>query len=219
VEPPGPGTPLREKRSPVTVIPGPDGEIPPAFRRSPLPGILSHKRLIAILIAILIIAGVAAFGGIPVFPSPGPHMNPGNGTALPASVAQPAPDLSPVPGPEPVATETTVAPPVYSPLPGPTQVPPEKYLAYFQVTRDPFSDIVSVLFMGSNDQAGIQDVVVRLTRSDGQVLTGTFRPLETGTGVELQGTEKTDRVEVTVQYYTGDAYTVINQTFEYQKLV
>ncbi len=113
----------------------------------------------------------------------------------------------------PVTTTGTI-----SLVPGPTQVPPDKFLVYFQAERDPLTRIVSVLFMGGKGQLGVQDVFVRLTRSDGQVLTATFKPVQVGSGVELQGTEKTDRVEVIVHYYTGDEYTVIDQVFEYKKL-
>jgi hypothetical protein len=168
---------------------------------------------------IVIIAGVATLNSIPVLAPSGSRMSTGNETDLSASVMQPVPDTSDVSVPEQVTADATGAPPVFSPLPGPTQVPPGNLLVYFQVERDPFTNIVSVLFMGGKGQAGVQDVVVRLTRSDGQVLTGTFKPLQTGSGVDLTGTEKTDRVEVTVHYYTGDVYTVINQTFEYKKLI
>ena len=146
-------------------------------------------------------------------------MSTGNETDLSANGMPPVTDTSDVFIPEQVTADATISPTVFFPLPGPTQVPPGNLLVYFQVERDPFTNIVSVLFMGGKGQAGVQDVVVRLTRSDGQVLTGTFKPLQTGRGVDLQGTEKTDRVEVTVHYYTGDVYTVINQTFEYKKLI
>jgi hypothetical protein len=107
---------------------------------------------------------------------------------------------------------------VISLVPGPTQVPPANLLVYFQADRDPLTRIVSVLYMGGKGQRGVRDVFVRLTRSDGQVLTGTFKPEQVGSGVELQGTEKADRVEVITHYYTGDEYTVIDKVFEYKKL-
>jgi RNA polymerase subunit RPABC4/transcription elongation factor Spt4 len=218
-EPVGHNTDLHENRSAMTIVTESDGGVQPASCRVPLSWISSHKSLIAILIMIVIIAGVATINSIPVLAPFGSPMSTGNETVLSSNVMQPVPDTSDVSGPEQVTADATIASPVFSPLPGPTQVPPGNLLVYLQVERDPFTNIVSVLFMGGKGQAGVQDVVVRRTRSDGLVITGTFKPLQTGSGVELQGTEKTDRVEVTVHYYTGDVYTVINQTFEYKKLI
>ena len=212
-------TDLHENRSATTIVTDSDREVQPASCRSALSWISSHSSLIVIFLVIIVITWVATSSGILVLPSSGSQVGAGNGASHPLNITQPVPDASVISGQEPVTADATIAPPVFSPLPGPTQVPPGNLLVYLQVERDPFTNIVSVLFMGGKGQAGVQNVVVRLTRSDGLVLTGTFKPLQTGSGVELQGTEKTDRVEVTVHYYTGDVYTVTNQTFEYKKLI
>jgi hypothetical protein len=169
-------------------------------------------------VIILIVIAILAFAGIlhiPAGPLPGGDTVP-QATAIetPTPVI---PETTSVPAAESTGIPVTTAEAI-SLVPGPTQVPPDNFLVYFQVERDPLTRIVSVQYMGGKGQMGVQDVFVRLTRSDGQVLTGTFKPAQVGSGVELQGTEKADRVEVIVHYYTGDEYKVIDQAFEYKKL-
>lgn len=101
-------------------------------------------------------------------------------------------------------------------VPGPVELPPEEMRIYLRVERDPRSYVVSVLYEGGKGQYGVRDILVRLTRSDGKVLTATFRPDQIGSGVELQGTEKTDRVEVTTRYNNGNEYKNVDQVFEYK---
>jgi hypothetical protein len=204
----------RVKRSAVTIVSEPDAQISTVFSRIPVAGIASHKYLVLILIAVVVIASMAAFG---ILRLPAPDSSSGAGANLSAEGAQSTLESSVVPGPEQVVTTDTIVPPVINLTPGPTQVPPDNLLVYFQAERDPITKIVSVLFMGGKGQAGVRDVFVRLTRSDGQVLTGSFKPIQVGSGVELPGTEKVDRVEVIVHYYTGDTYTVIDRTFAWKK--
>jgi hypothetical protein len=101
--------------------------------------------------------------------------------------------------------------------PGPTQVPPPSLEVKFQAERDPISNIVTVTFTGGAGQNGVREVLVRLTRSDGQVITKTFTIPRIGISETLQGTKMTDRVEVSVSYYNGERYTVLDETFEYKK--
>lgn len=121
--------------------------------------------------------------------------------------------------PDPVGTETppaAEAPAGPSLVPGPTQVPPESLLIWLQAERDPVTNMVTVLFEGGKGQRGVREIRVRLTRSDGQVLTRTFKPLTVGEGAALPGTKYTDRLEVTVSYNNGEEYTVIDKIFEYK---
>jgi hypothetical protein len=87
----------------------------------------------------------------------------------------------------------------------------------FQAERDPISGIITVTFTGGAGQNGVREVVSRLTRSDGQVISKTFTIPRIGSSETLQGTKMTDRVEVVVYYYNGDRYTVLDQTFEYKQ--
>lgn len=101
--------------------------------------------------------------------------------------------------------------------PGPTQVPPPNLDVKFQAERDPISGIVTVTFTGGAGQNGVREVLARLTRSDGQVITKTFTIPQIGISETLQGTKMTDRIEVSVSYYNGERYTVLDETFEYKK--
>jgi len=101
--------------------------------------------------------------------------------------------------------------------PGPTDIVPSALAVNFQAERDPISGIVTVTFTGGAGQNGVREVVSRLTRSDGQIITKTFTLTQMGKSETLQGTKMTDRIEVIVYYYNGDQYTVLDQTFEYKK--
>jgi hypothetical protein len=203
----------RNKRSADTIITEPDSPSGQLFSRIPA-AIASHKFLAFIIIAAIVITSLAAAG---ILQLPQISLNSGTVANLAADGSQLTPQLSGASGHALVSPTVTIDSTAISLTPGPTQVPPDSLMVYFQAERDPTTRIVSVSFMGGKGQAGIRDVFVRLTRSDGQVLTGTFKPLESGNGVELQGTEKVDRVEVIVHYHTGDSYTVIDRTFEWKK--
>lgn len=126
-----------------------------------------------------------------------------------ASTPQPPGSLS---APE----ETPGAPPL---VPGPTQVPPERYRIWLQEERSPITGMVTVIYNGGKGQLAVREVQVRLTRSDGQVLTQAFRPLTVGEGASLQGTKFTDRLQVNITYNNGDTYTVIDRIFPYKQRV
>jgi Double zinc ribbon len=199
-----------DPKSPRVTLPSKD-------RNRPIPVIFERKNL-AIIAVVAVLVAVAALVSAGIL-----HINPyasfGAGTTVPVDTTIPVPaETTPVPVTELTEIPGTAAGTI-SLVPGPTQVPPDNLLVYFQAERDPLTRMVSVLYMGGKGQRGVQDVFVRLTRSDGQVLTGTFKPEQVGSGVELQGTEKTDRVEVIVHYFTGDEYTVIDKVFEYKKLI
>jgi RNA polymerase subunit RPABC4/transcription elongation factor Spt4 len=202
-----------QKRSAVTILAETEPQGSPLFTRIPFGAIHSHKYLIFIIVAAIVIAGLFFTGTIR---SP-TLLATGTGISPPAEEVQSALVSSTVNNTGMDATLSTVATPIINLEPGPTEIPPDNLLVYFQAERDPTTRIVSVQFMGGKGQAGVRDVLVRLTRSDGQVLTGTFKPLQVGSGVELQGTEKLDRVEVIVHYYSGDPYTVIDRAFEWKK--
>jgi hypothetical protein len=138
-----------------------------------------------------------------------------NGTTVPATTTTlvDIPVITPLP-----VTTTTVAEATgnFSLVPGEVELPPDNLRITLQVERDPRSFIVSVMYMGGKGQYGVRDILVRLTRSDGTVLTDTFRPVQMGSHVELQGTQKVDRVEVIVRYHTGDEYKMVDQVFDYR---
>jgi hypothetical protein len=130
---------------------------------------------------------------------------------------QTPPEVAPGPVPEDTMTPPTEpSPAAPSFVPGPTQVPLESLQVWFQAERDPITQTVTVLFDGGKGQRAVRDVLVRLTRSDGQVLTRTFRPTTIGEGASLPGTRYTDRLEVIVTYNNGDKTTIIDKRFDYK---
>jgi uncharacterized OB-fold protein len=101
--------------------------------------------------------------------------------------------------------------------PGPTQVPPSNRVVILDAERDPISSIVSVTFKGGEGQYGVSQIMVTLTRSDGSSETKSFKPDTIGSGVTFQGTPKTDRLEATSYFFSGEQYKIIDQIFEYKK--
>lgn len=169
-------------------------------------------------ILILIIAGAAlVLAGIL-------HLPQGE---IPPVQDTPAPVMATMPEPEitedtatvtPTVTITATPAPAKTPslVPGPTQVPPDNFAISFEAERDPVSHMVTVLYKGGKGQMAVGNVFVRLTRSDGKVLSGTFKPTQVDSGISFPGTEKVDRLEVIVYYSTGESYTVIDKIFEYK---
>ena len=101
-------------------------------------------------------------------------------------------------------------------VPGPTQTLPANQELFFQVDKDAVSGAVTVTVTGPSRNV-VNDIVVRLTRSDGQVLTGYIKPNQKVNEVTLPGTRSTDRVEVTVAFYSGDTYKVIDKTVDFAR--
>ncbi|NMB80010.1 MAG: hypothetical protein GYA23_13060 [Methanomicrobiales archaeon] len=176
-----------------------------------LPKKLPKKTLLlsGIIILFLLVAA-AVLSGFIHLSLPAFHHTPG-GKIIPVPVTQPT--EMPESGEHSAKTTSTIP----SLVPGPTQVPPESGLIWLQAERDPITNIVSVIFNGGKGQRAVREVQVRLTRSDGQVLERTFKPLTVGEGATLQGTKFTDRLEVNVTYNNGEAYTVIDKLFEYKQ--
>jgi len=102
-------------------------------------------------------------------------------------------------------------------IPGPTQIPPSNRVVILDAERDPISSLVSVTFRGGEGQYGVREIRVTLTRSDGTSETKTFKPDTVGSGVTFQGTPKTDRIEATTYFFTGEQYKILDQIFEYKK--
>lgn len=161
---------------------------------------------VGLLCAIVIIAGQSTFRPMKTAVIATGNANPSDD--VPASVA---------PGPDHENTTAGASGLLQEVVPGPTEVPPDRLRIWLQAEREPITHEVSVLYDGGKGQYAVRDVLVRLTRSDGQVLTELFRPLVVGEGVTLQGTEYSDHLEVVVTYSTGEEYTVIDKVFEYKK--
>jgi ribosomal protein L40E len=100
---------------------------------------------------------------------------------------------------------------------GPTQVLPVNRDLVIDVERDAISSVITVKFQGGGGQYAVRELVITLTRSDNTVEVKSFKPEYRGTFITLQGTQRTDRVEVTANFYSGESYKVVDQIFEYKK--
>jgi hypothetical protein len=102
---------------------------------------------------------------------------------------------------------------------GPTQVPPSNRALVVDVERDAISHMITVTFQGGEGQYGVRELLVTVTKSDGTIETKSFKPENRGSFITLKGTEKTDRVEVTANFYNGETYKIVDHVFEYKKRV
>jgi hypothetical protein len=177
-----------------------------------LPGKTSGSRtrnlVIAGVVGLVVIAALAWFVVLPMLSGPG-TASPGNSGSMFAT-GSPSP-TSTVPG----VPEQNI--PSASLVTEPTQVPPVNLVVTYQAERDPITGLVTVTFTGGPGRYGQSDALVRLTRSDGQVLTKSFTPKQVGDTVTLQGTKATDRCEVIANFYNGAKYRIIDTLFEYKK--
>jgi hypothetical protein len=163
--------------------------------------------IIAGIILLALIGAVVYFVVLPMIPGIGtaPLTVLASGTATPAETRSLSPPAGSSAGVVSFVTE-------------PTQVPPAKLLVTYTAERDPITGLVTITFTGGAGQNGVRDVFIRLTRSDGEIITRTktfTQILQTET---LQGTKTgDDRVEVTANYYNGEHYKIIDQILEYKK--
>ena len=111
---------------------------------------------------------------------------------------------------------TTVSSAGSSTVTGPTQTLPAAYDLYFQVDKDAISGDVTVTVTGPSRNV-VNDIEVTLHRADGQVITKDIIPGQKMTEVTLAGTRNSERVEVTVQFYSGDKYKVIDKIAEFNR--
>lgn len=173
----------------------------PKVSRTPL--VIAGVVILGILLVLAVLAGyvhVSLPSSLPGFTHPaGQVTTPG----------APGPSDLTTPSSQPMVTIPTF-------VPGPTRVPPESLLIWLQEERDPITNMVTVIFNGGKGQRGTREIQVRLTRSDGQVITRTFKPVMVGEGVSIQGTKFTDHLEVVVSYNNGENYTIIDRVFDYK---
>jgi hypothetical protein len=171
---------------------------------------MSKQTMIIAGVIILVVLGAAVYlVGLPMLSGSGtPPQNP------PASpVTTNSGSSSGIPLTTPVTSQAMTV----SFIPGPTQIPPSNRAIVLDAERDPITSIVSVTFKGGAGQFGVSQIQVTLTRSDGSSETKSFKPDTVGSGVTVQGTSKTDRVEATAYFFNGEQYKILDQIFEYKK--
>jgi hypothetical protein len=165
--------------------------------------------IIAGVIILAVLGAAVYFVGLPMLS--------GSGTPIQNPPVSPVTTNSGSSSETPVTAAVTSQAGTVSFTPGPTQIPPSNRVVNLEAERDPISSLVTVTFRGGEGQYGVREIQVTLTRSDGSSETKSFKPTTVGSGVTIQGTPKTDRVEATSYFYNGEQYKIIDQIFEYKK--
>jgi hypothetical protein len=102
------------------------------------------------------------------------------------------------------------------PSPGPVQTLPPGQDVTIQINeKDTSYATITILFSGGEEQIAVRDIVVRVTRPDGAVLTEHLPPVK-GAEVTIQGSRETDRIEVFVTLNTGITYKIIDRLLPFR---
>ncbi|MDI9634035.1 MAG: hypothetical protein QFX32_08300 [Methanolinea sp.] len=111
------------------------------------------------------------------------------------------------------ATPATPAQPGF--IDGPV---PAQYAVDVQVDRNTVAikPTIIVTFRGGKGINFVDSMDVVVSRSDGQVVTGSLQRPSVNSQLELEGTRGTDRVEVFINLVTGDRYRVYNQALPFR---
>jgi len=133
------------------------------------------------------------------------------GCTSPTGTEIPSVETSPATSPQTTvstSTATVVATPVA------VETLPSEQLVGFQLTKERPDATIHLLFNGGTGQVVTQKIVMRVTRSDGQVIEstmndGTRKPRQ-GDEIVIQGTRGNDRAEVFVTS-AGKTYKIIDQ--------
>jgi hypothetical protein len=100
--------------------------------------------------------------------------------------------------------------------PGPTQTLPSERSIDIQINdKDALDATISVIFAGGKGQVAVTSIEVRVTRSDGVVITENL-PAEKGAELKIQGTKGDDRIEVFVSFNDGTSYKIIDRILPYR---
>lgn len=125
------------------------------------------------------------------------------------------------PLPETPSPPATIAEKTPVPLvPGPTQTMPAEYFVDVQVQKQGQAGIptITAIFRGGMGTSFTTQVNVTVTCSNGGVTTKYMDHPAVGDEVDIAGTAKDDRVEVTVLVSTGMSYKVYDQVLAYQSV-
>lgn len=224
-EPVAPATPPKEVPPVVPAVaetaaePAQTAEPPVPVTKSPVPqpatpgpaapgtatalGAGPNKTLIiAGIVGLVVIAALALFVILPSFSGAAAGTTTaGQGAATTTTTAGAMPTAAPAGSFEPLPTDTI----------------PVNLEVTYQADRDPITGLVTVTFTGGPGLNGISATAITLTRSDGHVVTKSFKPKQVGDTATVQGTLQTDRIEVIANFYNGESYRVIDKLFEYKR--
>lgn len=164
----------------------------------------------AITLAIFMVPGILG-----PQPGKGPQPGPGPGPITP----------SPPPATPPVTVQTprnttaqTIPATIEQQAIRPVDTfPPKSAVSVVIGQKDTSYATIPVTFNGGDGQTLVRNITVRMTRSDGRVITSNLNP-ENGAEVTLEGTRGTDRVEVFVTYYSGKTLLIADRDISFRAL-
>jgi len=188
------------------------------------PGSSKKTFLVIGLIAAVLLIAIAIVALLPVLNGPGV-----SGTIVPAVQATPVATATPVVTPEPTAppapvvTETSVpAPSVPAVTPAATEIPeqvdilPPQYTLHFEVFKDVVTGDVTVTVTGPSRNV-VKDIEVTVFHPDGTTDSDHLIPSQGMTEVIVTGTRSSERVVVTVVFYSGEQYKLIDQIVSFSR--
>ncbi|HOB17292.1 MAG TPA: hypothetical protein PKK74_01150 [Candidatus Methanoculleus thermohydrogenotrophicum] len=111
--------------------------------------------------------------------------------------------------PEATTTPVTTTTPA-SLKPGPTETPPPGKEVEFQIAPGyPSRNDLTITFRGGKGQNLLKNINVRVTKSTGEVIEETLKPIVGSDGeVTITDAKGENRVEIIVSYVTGGTYKV-----------
>jgi hypothetical protein len=97
--------------------------------------------------------------------------------------------------------------------PLPIETVPKGTEVYFQVVKNPTTRVISLTFNGGPGQNVLKELVITVTRSDGQVMNATLPP-EIHSETTLPGSRGDDRIEVVAVYKSGHTYRLFDEVLK-----
>jgi hypothetical protein len=193
----GPGSQNPKKPEPAGVM----ASSPLSKNTLIISGVVGLLVVIAVLVLVVLPMFAGSSSGSGTTTSPLSPFGFTTGTTIPPSSASTTSSASSV--------SSTVTP-------GPTQTLPSIYTLLFQVDKNPVNGDVTVIVTGPS-RSVVKDIAVTLTRADGTVVTKHIIPDQKMNEVTLSGTRNSERVEVTVLFYSGIQYKVIDKIAEFTR--
>lgn len=138
------------------------------------PASRTQTLVIAGVVGLVIVAALAYFVLLPMLSGTGTTSAATSGSPLTNIIPPAVAYGTPVQGSVPSSTASGQSATSALFVTEPTQAVPTDLLVTYQAERDPITGIVTVTFTGGAGKNGVSDVFIRLTRSDGQVLTRSF---------------------------------------------
>ncbi|MEI6842824.1 MAG: hypothetical protein WCK53_16265, partial [Methanomicrobiales archaeon] len=173
-----------------------EGPVSPPSTQSPTSGIPVKKIAIGLVILLAVIFLALILTG--QF----------NGSAQKSIIPPLIPVINTVqPGSSPVKSFT-----------GPTDIVPPNTEVTVQVVKSPLTQEISVIFAGGPGQKVLKEFEIRVSRSDGEVLTANLIPQQQSEAT-ISGSKGDDRVEVFATYLSGQKYKIFDEIMKQRDIV